>query len=97
MGTLYILFLGKQRARLGGCDNPDLGQYISSEKKIQSAKDQQILIMQGNTSARNKRKEKPKIDVHDLTPVYKRPKREKPSKNDNDNDDPFGCQKKQFT
>ena len=41
-----------------------------------SAKDQAILVMRGNNSGRNKRN-KPKIDVNDNTPLPKRPKPEK--------------------
>lgn len=63
---------GKQRSRLGGCDNPNLQQYGDSEKKLQVSKDYKIVSMKtGNTSGR---KEKPKIDITDTTPLPKRKK-----------------------
>ncbi|XP_066910451.1 uncharacterized protein [Clytia hemisphaerica] len=81
---------GKQRARLGGCDNPSLGQYGSSEGKLIAAKDQAILVMRGNTSGTNKPKQKPRINIHDMTPLPKRPKIEKKKKKDADDDGLFG-------
>ena len=67
---------GKQRSKLGGVENPTVGQYGDSEKRFQAAQDESVRGPRtGNVSwKRNARQ----LDINDTTPMAKRTKPNKP-------------------
>ena len=65
---------GKHRSKLGGCDNPTILQYGETERKLQVAKSDSIIVMRGNTSGRSSVTRK--IDITKSAPLPKRKKKE---------------------